>query len=227
MKIITGIYKITNPKGQVYVGQSINIERRFKEYRRLAKRSAGRKLLNSLKGFGVENHTFEIIEECIVALLHSRETYWKIFFDTVEKGLNCDYFDQGGGPRCQEIRDRISKSNLGKPKSEAHKANMRGPKSEEHKKNISIAKQQITEETKKKISESKTGKKHTTEHIRNIVESKQKPILQYDLQGNFIKEWSGTKIAALHLGCDPTTITANLRGITKKGFGYIWKRKTT
>lgn len=51
-------------------------------------------------------------------------------------------------------------------------------------------------------------------------------ILQYDLKGNFIKEWEGVKMAAKHLGYDPTTITANLRGITKKRFGYIWKRKT-
>lgn len=225
MKITTGIYKITNPRGQVYVGQSINIERRFKEYKRLAKRSAGRKLLNSLKGFGVENHTFEIIEECTNELLHSREHYWKVFFDTVEKGLNCDYFDQGGGPRCQEIRDRISKSNLGKPKSEVHKANMRKPKSEEHKKNISIAKQQITEETKKKISEAKKGKTPNRDY-KEWAKTRTQPILQYDLEGNFIKEWGGTKEAALYLGCDPTTITANLRGITKKGYGYIWKRKT-
>ena len=224
MKITTGIYKITNPRGQVYVGQSINIERRFKEYKRLAKRSAGRKLLNSLKGFGVENHTFEIIEECTNELLHSREHYWKVFFDTVEKGLNCDYFDQGGGPRCQEIRDRISKSNLGKPKSETHKANMRKPKSEEHKKNISIAKQQITEETKKKISEAKKGKTPNRDY-KEWAKKQQKPVLQYDLEGNFIKEWEGVKIAAAYLGCDPTTITANLRGKTKKGYGYIWKRK--
>ena len=33
-------------------------------------------------------------------------------------------------------------------------------------------------------------------------------------------------MAAKHLGYDPTIITTNLRGITKKGFGYIWKRKT-
>lgn len=225
MKIVTGIYKITNPRGQVYVGQSINIERRFKEYKRLAKRSAGRKLLNSLKVFGVENHTFEIIEECTNELLHNREHYWKVFFNTVEKGLNCDYFDQGGGPRCQEIRDKISKATLGKPKSEAHKANMRKPKSEEHKKNISLAKQQITDETKRKISEAKKGKTPNRDY-KEWAKTITKPVLQYDLEGNFIKEWEGVKIAALHLGCDPTTITANLRGITKKGFGYIWKRKT-
>lgn len=29
-----GIYKITSPSGRVYVGQSVDIERRFAEYRR-------------------------------------------------------------------------------------------------------------------------------------------------------------------------------------------------
>lgn len=34
-KSIIGIYKITNPKGKSYIGQSINIYRRFKEYKNL------------------------------------------------------------------------------------------------------------------------------------------------------------------------------------------------
>jgi len=28
-----GIYKITSPKGKTYIGQSINIEKRFKEHK--------------------------------------------------------------------------------------------------------------------------------------------------------------------------------------------------
>lgn len=28
-----GIYKVTNPKGKVYIGQSSNIENRFNDYR--------------------------------------------------------------------------------------------------------------------------------------------------------------------------------------------------
>jgi hypothetical protein len=32
---IVGIYKITSPSGKVYIGQSINIERRIKEYKNL------------------------------------------------------------------------------------------------------------------------------------------------------------------------------------------------
>ena len=220
-----GIYKIINPKGKVYIGQSINIERRFKEYKRLAKRTAGRKILNSLKGFGVENHLFEIIEECLIEQLHEKEYYWKKYYTSVENGLNCDYFDSSGGPRSEETKRRISEGAKGKKRSEETKQKLRKPKTEEHKQNISKAKQNISEETKRKISEGKKGKTPNRDY-KAWAKQQQKPILQYDLEGNFIKEWEGTKVAAAYLGCDPTTITANLRGITKKGFGYIWKRKT-
>jgi group I intron endonuclease len=222
---MVGIYKITNPKGKIYIGQSINIERRFKEYKRLAKRSAGRKILNSLKGYGVENHLFEIIEECLKEQLHEREYYWKKHYTSVENGLNCDYFDSSGGPRSEETKRKISEGARGKKRSEETKQKLRKPKTEEHKQNISKAKQNISEETKRKISEGKKGKTPNRDY-KAWAKQQQKPILQYDLEGNFIKEWEGTKVAAAYLGCDPTTITANLRGITKKGYGYIWKRKT-
>ena len=35
MKVKIGIYKITSPSNKIYIGQSINIERRFKEYKTL------------------------------------------------------------------------------------------------------------------------------------------------------------------------------------------------
>ena len=220
-----GIYKITNPKGQIYVGQSINIERRFKEYKRLAKRAAGRKILNSLKGFGVKNHVFEIIEECLIEQLHEKEYYWKKYYTSVENGLNCDYFDNSGGPRSEETKRKISEGAKGKKRSEETKQKLKKPKTEEHKQNISKSKQNISKETKRKISEGKKGKTPNRDY-KEWAKTRTNPILQYDLDGNFIKEWEGTKAAALYLGCDPTTITANLRGITKKGYGFIWKRKT-
>lgn len=79
-----------------------------------------------------------------------------------------------------------------------------------------------SKEMKEKLSKIHKGKIYNQEIINRFKIS----VLQYDLEGNFIKEWEGIKVAAMYLGCDPTTITANLRGITKKGYGYIWKRKT-
>lgn len=49
------------------------------------------KLYNSLKKHGVENHTFEIIEECSIEDLNCRERYWQEFYDVLgDKGLNCE-----------------------------------------------------------------------------------------------------------------------------------------
>jgi len=86
--IMIGIYKITNPNNRIYIGQSINIERRFIEYKKPIKSQP--KLYNSLLKHGVENHTFEIIENCNVELLNERERYWQDFYNVLSKnGMNC------------------------------------------------------------------------------------------------------------------------------------------
>jgi len=57
-----GIYKITNPTGKVYIGQSWNINKRKVFYSNLlCKRQV--KIYNSLKKYGWENHKFEIVHE--------------------------------------------------------------------------------------------------------------------------------------------------------------------
>lgn len=85
-----GIYKITNPKGKIYIGQSINIKRRFKDYKNSLKKSQ-RKIYNSFKKYGYDNHTFEIIEKCLESELNDRERYYQGFFNCIDEGLNCRY----------------------------------------------------------------------------------------------------------------------------------------
>jgi len=60
-KIVFGIYKVTNPLGEVYIGQSNNIERRWEEHKKTAG-DADHKFYASIKKYGVEHHTFEIVE---------------------------------------------------------------------------------------------------------------------------------------------------------------------
>lgn len=84
-----GIYKITNSKRKIYIGQSVNIERRFKEYKRsLAK---GQVLLNrSFLKHGIESHKFEIICECEISELNNKERYYQLLYSAIGKnGLNC------------------------------------------------------------------------------------------------------------------------------------------
>ena len=88
----TGIYKITNLKNQkCYVGQAANIADRWKQH---IKRGIGaeaptrNKLYPAMLQHGVENFTFEIVEECSRAQLNDREDYWQEYFGAKEFGYS-------------------------------------------------------------------------------------------------------------------------------------------
>ena len=118
-----GIYRIISPSNKTYVGQSINIEKRFKQYKRLDCKKQP-KLYNSFQKYGVENHKFEIIEECFIEQLNEREIYWKQYYNTINEGLNCELFDIGQGYRSDNVKVKISNSLKGKPKSQEHCLNL-------------------------------------------------------------------------------------------------------
>lgn len=51
------------------------------------------------------------------------------------------------------------------------------------------------------------------------------PILEFDLNSNFIKEYSSIKMAAIKLGIKPCNISSVLKGRTKQTFGKFFKYK--
>lgn len=141
-----GIYKITSITGRIYIGQSVKIEYRWMHYKKNFAKGQP-KLNSSLKKHGHENHTFEIIEECIQELLNEREIHWIKHFDTFDTphGMNLKI----GGEQGLMSEETIKKM------SEAQKGNKRTPFTEVHLKNMSEAQKKReppTEETKKKIS---------------------------------------------------------------------------
>ena len=70
-----GIYKITNLlNNKIYIGQSLNIERRFKEHCYKGKESRI-PLDLAIQKYGKDNFTFEIIENCLKEELNEKETY--------------------------------------------------------------------------------------------------------------------------------------------------------
>ncbi len=88
----TGIYKITNISNDMcYVGQAANIAERWRQH---IKRGIGaetptrNKLYPAMASFGVENFTFEIIEECDRSLLNDREDYWQDYFHAKDFGYS-------------------------------------------------------------------------------------------------------------------------------------------
>lgn len=88
----TGIYKITNIENNMcYVGQAANIADRWKQHikRGVGAETATRnKLYPAMLSIGVENFTFEIIEECDRTLLNEREDYWQEYFKAKEFGYS-------------------------------------------------------------------------------------------------------------------------------------------
>lgn len=85
-----GIYKITNVQTQKsYIGQSENIEVRIGSHLvDCFGKGLQRELYIALRQFGINNFTFEIIEECPVELLDNREAYWIKFYDSHVNGYN-------------------------------------------------------------------------------------------------------------------------------------------
>lgn len=88
----TGIYKITNIENNMcYIGQAANIADRWKQH---IKRGIGaetptrNKLYPAMASFGVENFTFEIVEECERSLLNDREDYWQDYFHAKDFGYS-------------------------------------------------------------------------------------------------------------------------------------------
>ena len=85
-----GIYKIVNIKtGKTYVGQSNDIERRFKEHQTAGKRSRI-PVDVAIQKYGKDNFSYEIIEECSLEKLNERETYWILQLKSNIYGYNCN-----------------------------------------------------------------------------------------------------------------------------------------
>ena len=61
-----GIYSITNKiNGKRYIGQSINIDNRWKEHiRNIDNPNKNNIIYKALRKYGLENIIFEVLEEC-------------------------------------------------------------------------------------------------------------------------------------------------------------------
>ena len=136
-------------------------------------------------------------------------------------GILANMTDGGEGTkgvlRTKEWQDKIVASNKGKT------GNKKGHKH--------------SEETRAKMRESNLGVKRNeeTKNKVKIARSKQvlwhssqtpKPILQYDLEGNFIREWESAKIACSSLGYKSYhNISSVCIGKRQIAYGFKWKYK--
>ena len=234
----SGIYKIVNPNGKVYIGQSVDIDKRSDAYRYINCKGQPR-IYKSLKKYGWENHIHEIIEECSINLLNERETYWKEYYlkqvdNNWQQVLFCELYDKSGGPRSEETKIKIShsaKGVAGRKKGSLNSEETKRRMSEAMKGRIIYWAAPLSEETKRRMSEAKKGlilgdKGKNPERLKEM----RKPIKQFTLDGVFIKEYKSIHHASFELFRDYAVnhinnISRNLRGRSKKAYGFIWKYK--
>ena len=199
------IYKIVNPNGKVYVGQTINLENRLRQYK-YAQCKHQVALYNSIKKYGWSNHIFEIIEQFEIQdkiVLNEREKYWiKDLKSFGPNGFNCNEGGNGNtGRRCSdETKKKISLGNLGKKVSEEAKKKI----GDASKGRVHI----VTQEIKNKISKSKIGIKQSEETIKKKIKAslgkkrteETKLKMSKAQQGRIVSEETKKKIGDGHRG---------------------------
>lgn len=88
-----GIYKITNKiNNLVYIGQSVNIERRWKAHKNRPFNENAKEynipLYKDIREYGLNNFNFEVIEECLKEELNEKEQYWIQYYNSFFNGYN-------------------------------------------------------------------------------------------------------------------------------------------
>ena len=199
-----GIYKITNPKGRIYIGASKDINKRLNiHYKYSCNVKSQKKLYRSFIKYGIDKHNFEIVELCSLEELFEKEIYWINFYNSFNKGLNLTL--GGENPPIQSK-----------------------PKSEEHKKKISSALKgkKHTDETKEKLRKARKKQIFTDEQNKKRALKISKPCM-------LINKITGEIIYADSLKELSELSKLSKAGLSKiriketKKYKFLWKTKTT
>ena len=87
-----GIYKITNLEtDECYIGQSVDIYKRWCEHCKCGlgiDTPPGNKLYKAIQEYGLENFTFELLTECPVSALNTKEKYFINLYEADTFGYN-------------------------------------------------------------------------------------------------------------------------------------------
>jgi len=207
------IYCILCPNGKIYIGQTIDYEKRQRSYRNgnFKKQPL---LWNDVNKYGYDPHNYmEIIEEIKFdeslidgeSKLDEREIYWIDFYKSYyienENGLN---LTKGGRTRkgyivSKETREKQRIAKLNNP-VKYWCGKKRSPQTVQRMSDSTIGEKHwnygggVSEETKKKISESQLGEKHWNYGGNISVETREKISkalaghkISYIVRENFIK----------------------------------------
>lgn len=120
MPPMSGVYKFTNKtNGKTYIGKSVNLRRRFADYRGDITKGKKRFILDAIRKYGWEGFKLEIIElypgKISNDFLLERERFWIKFYGSLKRGIGynlCEYSrDRTGIPLSEDHKRKIGESN--------------------------------------------------------------------------------------------------------------------
>lgn len=200
------IYLITNLiNGKKYVGQTIGNDPTY---------ICGGKIIRlAIRKYGIENFSREVLIEGDFSneQLDELEAEYIIKCESLlPNGYNIsptgtgrkitrqEPWNKGGGKYTPEMIQKMSDAKKGKI---------------------------VSEETKKKMSEAAKGKPKSPRVGESSKQRFSKPVLQFDLEDNFVAEYPSASQAAIEVGSDFSTIAAACRGRFKTAAKFKWKYK--
>ena len=106
-----GIYAIINNiNNKKYIGQSINIERRFKEHHHKPfnknSKMFNTPIYKAIRKYGFENFSFVILEECTKKELDKRERYWINYYETNDSLFGYNQTEGGSAVKPLKLNKR-------------------------------------------------------------------------------------------------------------------------
>lgn len=208
------IYKITNPQGKIYIGQTQDWVKRMRDYKN-GKQLKQYLINRSILKYGWENHKVELlqyfqlseVDDAEIKFIKDYNSYYKNNLN----GLNMTY----GG--IAPMRGKLGEDN---PRFGAKAT-------EEARKNMSLAQigKKRSKEAILKGALTRTGKKASFESIAKRVEKSLVRVLQYDLYGNFLKEWRSLNEVEkqLKIGSGNLWSCLNKRKNYNQAGGFQWR----
>lgn len=231
------IYKITNKiNDKSYIGKTNDIVRRWKEHRY---GHGGTAILSkTFAKYGLDNFEFSIINEQEYATveelnkkLSELEVYYIGIYNTFNNGYNATIGGDGISfyKHSKETIEKIRESNKGKEIPDERLKKMR----------VAMLGKHHTPETKEKIRKALLSRDHTIyekmaakrkgkhrghDMIMKAAAKRRKPILQYDMNGNFIKEYEGADFTEFPCG---TNISICCKDKINSAYGFVWRYKVS
>lgn len=243
----SGIYMWTSPSGKSYIGQSVDLIDRYREFIRFDQDYAGDKINKARRKYNkISDWSYQVIEYCSIDELDDREKYYIDLYNTIENGYNLasggnkyKIFSNETIQKLSEMRKGENNPFFGKHHSDETKKKMSESRKGE---NHPMWGKHHSNETKQKLSKANRGYHHTEEAKQKIgLRSKgernpnfgklgkdspcAKKVLQYTKDGVFVCEWHCIKDVETTLGIPASNITACCKNKIKSAGGYIWKYK--